>query len=250
MEFLNFHLFLHRHNHFQTHSPIPLAVIDFCELTVLLSGKMTYVLNGEEFSLQSGDAIFIPKGTLRTRKQVENSDYITFNFFCDNDFSHLPYFAKQFVDTEFRYILSAYDRHFAHRSPYSVERFEEYARLSVRKIEEFFQRPTYSPLTKQILEYLKSNLTQKITLADVGRHLHFAPIYCASRFKQELGMGIIQYFNSLKIEKAKQLLEGNDSLPDVSAALGFDDYNYFSRLFKKMTDYTPSEYRIRFAPRV
>ena len=63
-------------------------------------------------------------------------------------------------------------------------------------------------------------------------------------FKNEKGVSIIDFLNNYSINKAKELLiEGAMPLNDISEMIGFSSYNYFSRLFKKKTGYSPKEYR-------
>ena len=55
---------------------------------------------------------------------------------------------------------------------------------------------------------------------------------------------MIDYLLQIRMEAAKRLLsEGSFALGAVAEAVGFDDYNYFSRVFKKRTGYTPTEYK-------
>ena len=55
--------------------------------------------------------------------------------------------------------------------------------------------------------------------------------------------GIIQHFSYLRIEKAKQLIrEENYNFSEIAEKLSFSSIHYFSNVFKKITDMTPSEY--------
>ena len=77
----------------------------------------------------------------------------------------------------------------------------------------------------------------------MGESLYFSPVYADAVFKRETGVSIINYAILKKVEAAKSLLSEGVSLKDVSEAVGFSDYNYFSRLFKKRTGYTPNAFR-------
>ena len=102
----------------------------------------------------------------------------------------------------------------------------------------------YSPLTLKIMQYLQSNFSERITLDDIGRLTFFSPNYCENVFKRETGRSVIDYLLQIRMEAAKRLLsEGSLSLGAVAETVGFDDYNYFSRVFKKRTGYTPTEYK-------
>jgi AraC-like DNA-binding protein len=64
-------------------------------------------------------------------------------------------------------------------------------------------------------------------------------------FREKIGTGIIQYFRYIKIEKAKELIrEENYNFSEIAEKLGFSSVHYFSSVFKKITDMTPSEYVI------
>jgi two-component system response regulator YesN len=94
------------------------------------------------------------------------------------------------------------------------------------------------------MHYLHSNFSKKVTLNDIGKLTFFSPNYCENIFKRETGRSVIDYLLEIRMEEAKKLLaEGVLSLGDVSETVGFEDYNYFSRVFKKRTGYTPSEYK-------
>ncbi|MCD8337171.1 MAG: helix-turn-helix transcriptional regulator [Lachnospiraceae bacterium] len=66
--------------------------------------------------------------------------------------------------------------------------------------------------------------------------------------KDEAGENFIEYLTRVRVEKAKELLEKPDlSIKAISSLCGYSDPNYFSRLFKKQTDMTPREYRMKYS---
>ena len=68
--------------------------------------------------------------------------------------------------------------------------------------------------------------------------------YCDIIFKRETGQSIIGYLTDQRIIEAKKLLiDSLLSLKEVAENVGFEDYNYFSRIFKKKTGYTPTQFR-------
>jgi two-component system response regulator YesN len=64
-------------------------------------------------------------------------------------------------------------------------------------------------------------------------------------FKQQVGATFIDYLTGLRIDKAKQLIVSADelALKEVCFEVGYKDPNYFSRVFKRVTGVTPTEYR-------
>ena len=106
----------------------------------------------------------------------------------------------------------------------------------------------YNPLTKKIIAYIQEDISRKITLEDIGRLTFFSPIYCDTVFKKEVGRSIVDYVLDRRIDEAKRLLlEGDLPLPEIAETVGFGDYNYFSRVFKKRSGYSPTAYR-RLSP--
>lgn len=95
-----------------------------------------------------------------------------------------------------------------------------------------------------ILDYIDQNIDKKISLEMIANHVGLSEIHASRIFKKELGIGLIQYVNKVKMEKAATLLDTqNMKIKEVSHAIGMDDQLYFNKLFKKFYNVSPSEYR-------
>ena len=71
---------------------------------------------------------------------------------------------------------------------------------------------------------------------DVAENINISKNYLCDIFKKELGVTFINYVTNLRIEKAKEYLTGTDmKMYEVSNAVGYNDYAYFSQIFKKHT---------------
>lgn len=94
------------------------------------------------------------------------------------------------------------------------------------------------------VSYIAENYRSEITLEDVSRKVNINPYYFSKRFKEETGVNFIDYLTGVRIKKAKELLEDPKmSIKEVCISSGYSDPNYFSRIFKKIENITPSEYR-------
>lgn len=94
-----------------------------------------------------------------------------------------------------------------------------------------------------IKAFLAEDLTREVTLDVICGRLCFSKTYIKNIFKKHTGTGIIQYFITLKIEKAKRLIsEGELSYSEIAENCGFSSLHYFSRTFKKHTGMAPGEY--------
>lgn len=102
----------------------------------------------------------------------------------------------------------------------------------------------YSLEVEQSIAYIKENYMHKISLASVAEHVGLSSGYLCRIFKDETGGSINTYINNLRMNKAGELLSDKNSyIKEVAVAVGFEDQLYFSRLFKRYSGLTPSEYR-------
>jgi two-component system, response regulator YesN len=76
------------------------------------------------------------------------------------------------------------------------------------------------------------------------------PSYLSRALKKELGMTFTDYINKLRIEEAKYVLDqGNASVTEAALSVGYNDPNYFSKVYQKLEHVTPHEYRKRGSQR-
>jgi two-component system response regulator YesN len=96
-------------------------------------------------------------------------------------------------------------------------------------------------------KYLEENFTEDITLDDIARVVNLSPYYFSRFYKEASGRNFIDRLIAIRIDKAKFYFQNTDlSLKEVSGMVGYQDPNYFSKLFKKMTGYTATEYKEYF----
>ncbi|CAH1207620.1 HTH-type transcriptional activator RhaR [Paenibacillus auburnensis] len=92
--------------------------------------------------------------------------------------------------------------------------------------------------------YIRKNISSPVTLEHLSSLFYISPSYLSFLFKDKTGENLIDYVNQERIERAKLLLRtSDDKIYKIAKALGIDNAKYFFRLFKKMTGYTPEEYR-------
>ena len=110
--------------------------------------------------------------------------------------------------------------------------------------EHFLRRKT---LTENIIEYLKENLNQAVTLEHVSRRFSYSLSSIKRIFKEETGCSVISYLNQLRMEKARELLTDKSlSVGDAAARLGYANTYYFSNAFKKKWGMSPSAFREQY----
>ena len=100
-----------------------------------------------------------------------------------------------------------------------------------------------SPIVKKAVDYILLNLGYPITLTTIAKQINVNPSYLSRKFKEDTGMNISEFINQKRVEEAKLYLQrGNISITDIAFMVGFNDLNYFCKVFKKLTSVTPSQY--------
>lgn len=104
--------------------------------------------------------------------------------------------------------------------------------------------PNSDNITEAAIHYMKENIEKHLILEDIAHYIGFSASYFSKRFHDDTGHSPLSYFNLLKIQRACQLLDNTDmKINQISFKLGFDDTFYFSRIFTKLMDVSPREYR-------
>lgn len=94
------------------------------------------------------------------------------------------------------------------------------------------------------IQYIDDNYDLPITLEEVSDYVHLNMYYFSTLFKRTTGLTFNQYLNQVRIERSKELLStSSKSVMDISLSVGFNNHNYFSSVFKKLTGTTPTAFR-------
>lgn len=98
-----------------------------------------------------------------------------------------------------------------------------------------------------MLEYISGHYTEDISIQLLADLTCITPNYASQLFKEETGFTFSNYLTSLRIHRASALLRSTDmQIFMVANQVGYKDYFYFAKVFKKLTGYTPSVYRATF----
>lgn len=107
-------------------------------------------------------------------------------------------------------------------------------------------KKSYPPQLQKAIFYINKNYKQKISIETLSKHCGVSPQHLIRLFRKHLNTTPIQYVNKNKILHAIEMLRTtNLSIKEISYELGFDNPNYFSRLFKKEEKMSPVDTRHR-----
>ncbi|GAA0405541.1 response regulator [Paenibacillus motobuensis] len=95
-----------------------------------------------------------------------------------------------------------------------------------------------------IRHYIESHLGEDISLTLLADRFYFSPQYISKKFKENYDMTIMNYLTQLRMDKAKSLLSHSEiSIIEISQLVGYEDDNYFGKVFRKHVGESPSQYR-------
>lgn len=245
---------------------------DFTELTIILSGKGGYYVEGQMYNVEAGDIIVCNPG-VRHRNIVPNPNEPTVEFFTGfygYHFKNMPPESIQLRD-------GGYLLHMNPDAKREVMRhcYEMLAENEARQVGKYFMLKTHlmqilllmmreitetpsdrqkgynfesynkSYAVKRIVNYLNENYEHKISLDQIAHNMYLSPVYISKIFKEETGESPINYLIKIRLEKAKDILQYGQggSIKAIATKVGYDDVYHFSKLFKKYFGVSPQNYR-------
>jgi two-component system response regulator YesN len=98
-------------------------------------------------------------------------------------------------------------------------------------------------ITEQLLEYIHEYYSEDISLNKLSKKIYFTPNYLSGIFSKNFNEPFREYLIKYRLEKAKELLRQNKyKIYEVAIMVGYSNLDYFRRIFKNYTGYTPTEY--------
>jgi len=96
-------------------------------------------------------------------------------------------------------------------------------------------------------DYVKRNLSGRITLAEISAYAHCSTVTLTEHFRREFGMSVMEYVAKKRMALAEELLLSTSlSVTDISGRCGFGDVEYFSKCFKRRYGISPIKYRRKY----
>lgn len=220
--------------------------IDFYDFSFILKGEIEYIINGERVLLRENDAILLPPGTYRERREASGDiHFVSFNFTAsDGAVPSTKCYLPDTVNREMRLLCAIFSEKHISSYYHHEEKMTNILNCLLLELFEGIAFRTNDENVVEILKYIEANLTSRITLLDISAAVHLSKDYIAHIFKKELGKSIIDYVNERRMQIAKNMVgEGKYSLVEISDKLGYASYSYFSRVFKHYYGVSPIKYK-------
>lgn len=234
--------------------------LSYYQMEYVLDGRVYIETANETFFAEKGDFFFINTGVLRSLRSDKKNP------------------VKKLFVTAKGPLMDGIVKAYKIKSPVIIAKLdvEDYFRNIINIIEE---APFYSPIIRDkigreilsilqavsydlhtvsmankrniaenILKYIEENLNRKFTIEELGQNCFLGKTQLIKIFKDKYGVTPIKYAQLQRIEMAKYYLSRTDEpISTLHDKLGFEDVKYFSKLFKKITGISPSEYRVKKA---
>ncbi len=125
------------------------------------------------------------------------------------------------------------------KSKMMVDMVLKYSELITRQISQ-----NYPETIQKVFIYISNDLAGNLSLKYLADRLNINASYLSDLFKKEVGMSLTAYIHQQRIKKAENLLRNSKlNINEIAQSVGILDLSYFTKLFKKHTGQTPSEYR-------
>lgn len=247
---------------------------DDVEFSIVLSGRMSYNINGAVHTLEQGEGVFVNSRQFHNNFSPDGSDcrYICILFhpvlLCANSFLENSYVIPVMANTLFPYaVLRPSDLWQAElmgdiRRIYQLSAEGKAADLLAQSI--FFHMwsilyehmpaggqarvPLNSRLSalRDMVGYLQKNYCEKISLADISAAGKVCQSNCSSIFNEYLHQTPMQYLTGYRLNKSAQLLQGTFmNITEIALASEFFGVSYYTETFRKYFGCTPTGYRKR-----
>lgn len=225
------------------------------ELQYVISGRVDMELNGEKISAAPGDLLVVNAGVAHREfsdgTPVEKL-VLTINMECRNFSDTIPaIYPKISGDVTVNRLLDELiqelrDRQIGYRALCQAIAM----RLSVHLLRNHVETDHGIHSTgkldriKAVSRYIDKHYMEQISNKTLAQLIHVSESRFIHLFKEEIGMSPLKYINTVRLYKAKSLLEnGECSVMEVAALVGFSDYNHFGRMFRESFGCTPVQIR-------
>lgn len=236
-----------------------------CELGLVFKGTGYYRINNKVYALEEGDLIFYNQNERHEVVSAGENEIGTYFFGITNlNLQGLP--QNHFVKENMEYVKKA-----GKLFPFLHDICNQIYQLNIEGVEgstaaqllcvslivlvsqlETFRYANIGDSKEDqfvvsVVSYLDENYTEEINLEKLADHFQCSPSYISHTFKNSTGISPIKYIIKRRIGLAQNLLISSDlTATQIAACVGYDNSNYFTSLFLKITGITPIEYRKRY----
>ncbi len=237
------------------------------ELIYVRQGSVSLHVTNFTISANAGDLIVCDSGDIHycnARSDKSCLDFVLFDTGIINSHYHYHYFSnphikKEVLDAwdlaeEWHHLLYLLDEELSHRDRF----YQDIVTASIRGFWYQLLRnlPTHTQKSimmnrrlsvlsdfQSLLSFLEEHYSDTITIEDAAEMMNFSTSHFSKVFKMLIGTNFVKYLNAIRISQAVDLLMTTDKkITDISYMCGFNNVRTFNRVFKEITNKTPTDY--------
>ena len=248
---------------------------DFWEMVYIDSGKVRIRCDEDEITLTQGEIIFHRPNEFHAIRALDSApNFFVISFVCNSPamqcferyHTSLDNTLKTFISSIIResdntYIIPKNDPSFYPLVKKNADiggeqliktYLEQLLIFLLRKMTKKGQSDVFpakeemeNHLVIAIKKQIQDKVEERFHVSDICSALGYSKSYLSKIFREQTGYTIASYSLKVKIKRAKQLIRDNDmNFTQISDTLAFDNPQYFSRVFKRITGMTPSEFKL------
>lgn len=222
----------------------------FHDLTFVMGGKANYFVNGTKYTVEAGDLLYIPPGSVReahTFKECPMHAYpFNFHWLDPNNHEPLPFgiVTKNMITKEILDLIHEFKQVWMSKQAfYKIQARAIFQLILHRLLSNYFRQSARQtdPRIHKITSYIAEHYAEDITIGQMAKMVNLHPVYLGKLFRQNTGLTFKEYVNRIRINNAEMMLSSGDfTVTETAERCGFHDVAYFSNLFKAMKGYPPS----------
>lgn len=249
---------------------------DFFELVIVLDGSASHIVDDEKFHVRKGDVFVIGNNTSHGYQDTDNFRICNIMYRLEDLFPgnyditksagfHALFLLEPYVSKEYKFSsrLKLAQDDFDRTYNMVAMMITEYENKSdgwrtllqssfmtlvvnFSRLYNFTQNNKKSDIINIAIaiSYIENHYNEELSIEMLAGLSHYSERHFIRIFNETYKTTPVNYIITLRIRSACQLLKENHiSISDIALLCGFNNSNYFSRIFKKQLGITPTEYR-------
>jgi len=233
---------------------------DYYVIGLVETGVQAYTCRGVRHTTAAGQIFLVNPAEVHTGEAATAAGYLYRTVYPreslmeqvareNGDGSRLPFFKEAVVDDKrLASLFARFHEALADRRPrLEVESwiFAALAHLMSRHADsQLLARPPRRErlAVRQVRDYMETNYSADISLSEMAQLVSLSPCHLARSFEKEVGLPPHVYLETVRIRRARELLDGGNPIVDVGLAVGFRDQSHFTHRFKRTLGIAPGRY--------
>jgi AraC-like DNA-binding protein len=238
---------------------------EYYVISVIVSGKQSFMHKGARYKTSAGGVIFINPDVVHTGETVDEQGFELCSIYPTTTTIETILFdltgrnqpAPYFTEVQVNSVWAAQNILFLHKALSAKSETLEIETCFLQAFSQLLKQYTSSPSIEQKIgnekkaiqkarNYIEEHHHLQVSLKDLANYVGFSPYYLLRAFRNEVGMPPHKYLENIRIRHAQKLIESGATLAQTATEIGFSSQSHLTRSFKKTIGITPGQYATQF----